>query len=118
MSRGPLVANVSELRSVENLEPVHFRQLLTYLRLSGLRPGLLINFAEAVLKNGIRQIANNLQSETLASWREILSPSLACTRVIPHRTSETSSTLVSSIGLSKTISPRAIATMRSHDWKT
>jgi hypothetical protein len=69
MSRGPLVANVSELRSVENLEPVHFRQLLTYLRLSGLRPGLLINFAEAVLKNGIRQIANNLQSETLASWR-------------------------------------------------
>jgi GxxExxY protein len=51
---------ILELESVENLEPVHFKQLLTYLRLTGLRLGLLINFGEAVLKNGIDRIVNNL----------------------------------------------------------
>jgi GxxExxY protein len=51
---------ILELKSVEKLEPVHFKQLLTYLRLTGLRLGLLINFGEAVLKNGIHRIANNL----------------------------------------------------------
>jgi GxxExxY protein len=51
---------ILELKSVENLEPVHFKQLLTYLRLTGLRLGLLINFGEAVLKNGIHRIVNNL----------------------------------------------------------
>jgi GxxExxY protein len=42
------------------LEPVHFKQLLTYLRLTGLRLGLLINFGEAILKNGIHRVVNNL----------------------------------------------------------
>ncbi|HYY27787.1 MAG TPA: GxxExxY protein [Chthoniobacterales bacterium] len=51
---------ILELKFVENLEPVHFKQLLTYLRLTGLRLGLLINFGEAVLKNGIDRIVNNL----------------------------------------------------------
>ena len=51
---------ILELKSVEKLEPVHFKQLLTYLRLTGLRLGLLINFGEAVLKNGIHRIVNNL----------------------------------------------------------
>jgi GxxExxY protein len=51
---------ILELKSVEKLEPVYFKQLLTYLRLTGLRLGLLINFGEAVLKNGIHRIANNL----------------------------------------------------------
>jgi GxxExxY protein len=51
---------VLELKSVEKLEPVHFKQLLTYLRLTGLRLGLLINFGEAVLKNGIHRVVNNL----------------------------------------------------------
>jgi GxxExxY protein len=49
-----------ELTSVEKLVPAHFKQLLTYLRLTGLRLGLLINFGEAVLKNGIHRIVNNL----------------------------------------------------------
>jgi GxxExxY protein len=44
-----------ELKSAANLEPIHEAQLLTYLRLSGLRLGLLINFNVPVLKQGIRR---------------------------------------------------------------
>jgi len=51
---------ILELKSIDKLEPVHFKQLLTYLRLTGLRLGLLINFGEAVLKNGIHRVVNNL----------------------------------------------------------
>jgi GxxExxY protein len=51
---------ILELKSIERLQPTHFKQLLTYLRLTGLRLGLLINFGEAVLKNGIHRIVNNL----------------------------------------------------------
>jgi GxxExxY protein len=46
---------VLELKAIENILPVHEAQLLTYLRLSGLRVGLLINFNVPVLKNGIRR---------------------------------------------------------------
>jgi GxxExxY protein len=42
---------ILELKSIEKLEPVHFKQLLTYLRLTGLRLGLLINFGETFLKD-------------------------------------------------------------------
>lgn len=44
---------VVELKSVDKIMPVHEAQLLTYLRLSGLRIGLLINFKVPVLKDGI-----------------------------------------------------------------
>jgi GxxExxY protein len=44
---------VIELKSVEQILPIHQPQLLTYLRLSGKKVGLLINFNVAVLKNGI-----------------------------------------------------------------
>lgn len=44
---------VLELKAVESILPVHLAQLLTYLRLSGLRVGLLINFNVPVLKDGI-----------------------------------------------------------------
>ncbi len=46
-------AVIVELKSVEKLVPVHEAQLLTYLRLSGKKVGLLINFNVAVLKDGI-----------------------------------------------------------------
>lgn len=46
---------VVELKSVQEILPVHEAQLLTYLRLSRLRIGLLLNFNTAVLKNGIRR---------------------------------------------------------------
>ena len=50
-----LVANkvIVELKSVEKLTPVHEAQLITYLKLSGVRVGLLINFNEKLLTNGI-----------------------------------------------------------------
>jgi len=47
-----------ELKSVSRLEDVHFKQVLTYLKLTRLKLGLLINFNEALLKNGIKRIAN------------------------------------------------------------
>ena len=45
-----------ELKSVEKLLPIHEAQLLTYLKLSGIRTGLLINFNEILLKNGIKRL--------------------------------------------------------------
>ena len=51
---------VPELKSVEIVKPVHHKQLLTYLRLADKRLGLLINFGELLLKNGIKRIVNNL----------------------------------------------------------
>ena len=50
-----------ELKSVERLLPVHGKQVLTYLRLSGLSLGYLINFGAPVLKDGIQRIVNKLQ---------------------------------------------------------
>ncbi|MBI2295280.1 MAG: GxxExxY protein [Betaproteobacteria bacterium] len=47
---------VLELKTVEKLLPVHEAQLLTYLRLSGMRTGLLLNFNVSVLKHGIRRM--------------------------------------------------------------
>jgi GxxExxY protein len=51
---------IVELKSVETIAPVHKMQLLTYLRLRGLRLGLLINFNVPVIKEGISRIANGL----------------------------------------------------------
>lgn len=51
---------IIEIKSVENLAPVHFAQTLTYLRLSEMKLGLLINFNTKLLKNGIHRIVNNL----------------------------------------------------------
>jgi len=51
---------IIELKSVEILAPVHPKQLLTYLKLTGLKLGLLINFNESLIKNGISRIVNNL----------------------------------------------------------
>jgi hypothetical protein len=60
---------ILELKAVEQLLPIHSAQLLTYLKLSGKKLGLLINFNEAVLKNGLKRLAGTaLQpSEALPS---------------------------------------------------
>lgn len=50
---------VVEVKSVERFHPVHAKQLLTYLRLLDLPVGLLINFGESRLKDGIRRLVNN-----------------------------------------------------------
>ena len=51
---------VVELKVVESILPVHKAQLLSYMKLSGKKLGLLINFNEAVVKDGIKRIVNNL----------------------------------------------------------
>ncbi|MDO3379771.1 GxxExxY protein [Geoalkalibacter halelectricus] len=51
---------VVELKSVDAILPVHQAQTLSYLKLSGCKIGLLINFNVPVLKNGIRRLVNNL----------------------------------------------------------
>ena len=59
---------IVELKSLEALSAVHAKQLLTQLRLSGLKLGLLINFGQAHLKNRIKRIINGqLQEEQLPS---------------------------------------------------
>jgi GxxExxY protein len=46
---------IIEIKAVERLLPIHEAQILTYLRLSSIRTGLLINFSSVVLKDGIRR---------------------------------------------------------------
>jgi len=61
--RADLIVNdtvLVELKSVETLAPVHGKQVLTYLKLTNLRLGLLINFGAPLLKDGIKRIAHNL----------------------------------------------------------
>jgi GxxExxY protein len=53
-------AIIVEAKCVERLAPIHDAQILSYLKLSGLRAGLLINFHELHLKDGIRRKVNNL----------------------------------------------------------
>jgi GxxExxY protein len=61
--RADLIVNnkvILELKSIEHLLPVHKKQLLTYLRLADMRLGLLLNFGEALIKDGIHRIVNRL----------------------------------------------------------
>lgn len=51
---------IVEIKSVESLNDVHFAQLLTYLKLTDCKLGLLINFNVNLIKNGIKRIVNNL----------------------------------------------------------
>jgi GxxExxY protein len=53
---------IVEVKAVDMLHPVHSAQLITYLKLTGNRLGLLINFNEKFLKNGLRRIANGMPS--------------------------------------------------------
>jgi len=55
---------VVELKSVEMLAPIHEAQLLTYLKLSGLTVGLLINFNVPVLRRGIKRIVNHFDASS------------------------------------------------------
>jgi GxxExxY protein len=57
---------IVEVKSVENLAPVHKKQLLTYLRLANKRLGLLINFHVPLIKDGIRRVVNGLEEDSHA----------------------------------------------------
>jgi len=51
---------IVEVKSVDALNDIHLAQILTYLKLSGCKLGLLINFNVTLIKNGIRRVVNNL----------------------------------------------------------
>ena len=54
-------AIILELKSCEKIEPIHKAQLLTYLKLSGLQLGLLLNFNVPVMRDGIARMVNDLK---------------------------------------------------------
>jgi GxxExxY protein len=87
---------IVELKSVERLHPVHHKQVLTYLRLLDLPVGLLINFGEVSLKNGIHRILNHHASVS----PPVLDPQLRGLRPtaeIGHRARENSVNSVDSV---------------------
>ncbi len=49
---------IIEIKSIQNILPVHRMQVLTYLKFSGYRLGLLINFNTALIKDGINRVVN------------------------------------------------------------
>jgi GxxExxY protein len=51
---------IVEIKSIDTLAPVHFKQLITYLRLTGMKLGLLVNFNSSLIKDGIKRVVNNL----------------------------------------------------------
>ena len=51
---------IVEIKSVEKLSNAHLKQLLTYIKITGLKLGLLINFNEALIKNGIKRVVYGL----------------------------------------------------------
>ena len=51
---------IVEIKSIETIAPVHAKQVLTYLKLTDIKLGLLINFNEALIKDGIKRIVNKL----------------------------------------------------------
>jgi iron complex transport system substrate-binding protein len=55
---------IVELKSVERPLPVHAKQVLTYLRLMNLKLGLLMNFGQALFKDGIKRITNDYDAGT------------------------------------------------------
>src|SRR5688572_25848104 len=57
--RADLIVNdsvICEIKSLEKLIPIHTAQLMTYLRLSGIKTGLLMNFGEELFKNGLKRL--------------------------------------------------------------
>ena len=65
---------IVEIKSVESMAPVHFKQALSYLRLLDLRVGLLVNFNVAYLKDGLHRLVNGYQrpkTETLPDPRRL-----------------------------------------------
>ena len=58
---------IVEIKAVRVLEPIHSAQLLTYLRLTGLTFGLLLNFNEITLKEGIKRVSNSLRPSAFSA---------------------------------------------------
>jgi GxxExxY protein len=58
---------VVEIKALEHLAPIHDAQLLSYLRLSGKRVGLLINFHVRILKDGLKRIVNEFPDSAISA---------------------------------------------------
>lgn len=58
---------IVELKSVESILPAHKKQVLTYLKLTKLKLGYLINFGAALLKDGITRVVNNMEDRNLCA---------------------------------------------------
>jgi len=54
---------IIEIKSVEAIAPVHYKQVLTYLKVADKRLGLLINFNVELIKDGIKRVVNGLEGE-------------------------------------------------------
>lgn len=70
--RADLIVNglvIVEIKSVENLNNAHRKQVLTYLRLTDLKLGFLLNFSEALMKDGLERIVNQLEEPPLVPSR-------------------------------------------------
>ncbi|MCW3076320.1 MAG: GxxExxY protein, partial [Bacteroidetes bacterium] len=51
---------IVEIKSIESINPVHYKQVLTYLKLTDKKLGILVNFNVELLKNGFHRVVNNL----------------------------------------------------------
>ncbi|HEV7783081.1 MAG TPA: GxxExxY protein [Chitinophagaceae bacterium] len=51
---------IIEIKSIEAFNDIHYKQVLTYLRLTDIKLGLLVNFNNVLIKDGIKRVANNL----------------------------------------------------------
>ena len=51
---------ILEIKSIETLADIHFKQVLTYLKLTNLKLGLIVNFNVVLLKDRIKRVANNV----------------------------------------------------------
>lgn len=60
---------IVEVKSVERLAPVHPKQLLTYLRITDLRVGLLLNFGAPTMKEGIKRVVNDFPLSVPSRFR-------------------------------------------------
>lgn len=60
---------IVEVKSVDRLAPVHSKQVLTYLRLTNLQVGLLLNFGAGTMKEGMKRIVNGLESSASPQLR-------------------------------------------------
>jgi GxxExxY protein len=62
---------VVEIKAVEQLAPIHQAQLLSYLRISGKRVGLLINFHARILKQGLKRIVNEFPDSAVSAYSAV-----------------------------------------------
>jgi len=62
---------IVEIKAIEELAPIHEAQLLSYLRLSGMHVGLLLNFHKRVLKDGIKRLVNELADSAYSAYSAV-----------------------------------------------